>query len=528
MAEDGRAGLRYKAFISYSHEDDAEAARIHRRLESYRLPRRLVGRPTPYGPLPSRLWPIFRDREEMAASTDLSEAVRAALDRSGALIVLCSPAAARSRWVGEEIATFLALHPDRPVLAAIIGGEPPDCFPEALRTRGGDGICYEPLATDLRPGGDGPQLGLLKLVAGLTGVGLDDIVQRDAHRRIRRVTAVTGVAVAAMLIMAAMTVYALEGRRNADRQRAEAEGLVEFMLSDLRQSLKAVGRLDIMGDVNRRALEYYEHQGPLKNLPDESLERRARILGAMGEDDENRGEYERARQRYEALHSTTAALLAKSPADAERVLAHARSENRLGLLAITRNQHAEAWRRLARTRSLLASVAAWGEMRPDWLRLAGYAEGNSCATILRGGGEPARAIGHCRRAVVHNERLAALQPADATASYDLVFHLSELAEAQHASGEREAARLTQQRYLALMDRLVAREPDNMLWREQQMELYVRHARFLRIQGEPDEARRYRAEALAISRRLVARDPRNARWADFQRRLSQPRTEEQPR
>jgi hypothetical protein len=385
MAEERPGASRYTAFLSYSHKDAAAAGRLHRRLETYRLPKRLVGKVTSRGPVPQRLWPIFRDRDELPAATDLSETVREALAQSGSLIVLCSAHSAESLWVAEEIKVFRELHPDRPVLAAVIEGDPPACFPPALRAFGRDGTWHEPLATDLRPQGDGPQLGLLKLVAGITGVGLDDLVQRDASRKIRRVTAVTAVAVAAMLVMAAMTVLAIDSRREADRQRAEAEGLVEFMLTDLRQGLKGVGRLDLMNNVNHRAMAYYESQGRLENLPDDSLERRARVIGAMGEDDENSGDFGRARARYEALYRTTRALLDKDRDNPARILAHARSENRLALLAITRNQLAEASRRLSATRRLLASIAGWGRDRGEWVRLSGYAEGNTCATMLRRG-----------------------------------------------------------------------------------------------------------------------------------------------
>lgn len=524
--------LRYKAFLSYSHKDSSVAARLHRRLESYRLPRRLVGSEGARGPVPERLWPIFRDREELPAATDLSETVRAALAESASLIVLCSPHAAASLWVAEEIETFRRLYPERPVLAAIVEGEPGECFPAALRAFGQDGTWHEPLATDLRPEGDGPQLGLLKLVAGITGVGLDALVQRDAQRKVRRVTAVTVTALLALLIMTGLTVFALDARAEAERQRAEAEGLVEYMLTDLRQGLKGVGRLDLMYAVNQRALAYYDSQGSLENLSDDSLEQRAFAVGMMGEDIENQAdnetEYRLARDNYLVLYRTTDALLRKDPGNPRRILAHARSENRLALLAITMANRpnadrgpllAEARRRLAATRRLLASIADWGRNRAGWLRLAGFTEGNTCARMLRWGEDAAEAMEHCRRAVAFNRQLVSLHPEDPSASYDLVFHLLWLAEAQHAAGQAEAARGTQAGYLELMNSLISRDPDNMLWREQQMELYVRHARFLRAQGEPEAAARFLDEARATSERLVARDPQNAVWAGYARRLS---------
>jgi tetratricopeptide (TPR) repeat protein len=518
---------RYTAFLSYSHKDAAAAGRLHRRLETYRIPRRLVGAETARGPVPARLAPIFRDREELPAATDLSTTVREALARSGALIVLCSPAAAESLWVAEEIETFRKLHPDCPVLAAVLDGDPPDCFPPVLRAFGRDGTWHEPLATDLRRHRDGTRLGLLKLVAGITGVGLDALVQRDAARRIRRVMAVTGAALIAMLMLAAMTVIALDARRDAEHQRAQAEhqraqaeGLVEYMLTDLRQGLKGVGRLDLMNNVNRRAMSYYEGQGPLENLSDDSLERRARILGAMGEDYENRGDFDRARARYEALYRATAALLANDPENPARILAHARSENRLALVATTRNRLAEARERFEAARRLLASISNWGRNQGEWQRLASYAEANSCVVMLRRGEDRSAALNRCHRAVFHSERLAALHPEDATAPYDLVFHLFWLAEAQHAAGQAVQARSTQARYLDLMSRMVASDPANMLWREQQVEVYIRQARFLRAQGEAGAATRCIEEAGIISRELAARDPLNARWSGFARQLSQ--------
>src|SRR3954466_14006059 len=129
---DEAGAARYTAFISYSHKDAAVGRWLHRRLEGYRLPRRLAGSEGEHGPVPARLTPIFRDREELPAAGDLSEKVRAALAASESLVILCSPDAAASPWVAKEISTFRSLHPDRPILAAIAAGEPPDCFPPEL------------------------------------------------------------------------------------------------------------------------------------------------------------------------------------------------------------------------------------------------------------------------------------------------------------------------------------------------------------------------------------------------------------
>jgi len=76
--------FRYRAFISYSHRDERWARWLHRSLERYRVPRRLIGRVTSWGTVPARIAPVFRDREELPSATDLSRTVNAALAQSAA------------------------------------------------------------------------------------------------------------------------------------------------------------------------------------------------------------------------------------------------------------------------------------------------------------------------------------------------------------------------------------------------------------------------------------------------------------
>ena len=65
---------RYMAFLSYSHDDEKDAAWLHENLEEFRVPKRLIGQLTDMGPVPKRLSPIFRDRHELAALLDAVEA----------------------------------------------------------------------------------------------------------------------------------------------------------------------------------------------------------------------------------------------------------------------------------------------------------------------------------------------------------------------------------------------------------------------------------------------------------------------
>lgn len=510
MAAEARPELRYTAFLSYSHKDAAAAGRLHRRLETYRIPKRLVGTGTPRGPVPDRLWPIFRDRDELPAATDLSETVREALAQSGALIILCSPHSAGSLWVGEEIDVFRRLHPDRPILAAILDGDPPDCFPDKLRAFGQDGTWHEPLATDLRPQGDGAHLGLLKLVAGITGVGLDALVQRDAARRVRRVTAVTSLALVALLIMAALALVALDARREAERQRAEVGRQIEFMLTDLRSRLKEVGRLDIMAAVNRHALSYY-HGQDLDDFDTEALTRRALALRLIGEDYQRAGNYPNALVAGAEAHRSTAELLARAPDNPALIFAHAQDD--FWLAEIYRN-HRE-WPLAERHYSAYADAA--GRLiriapdNPDYMMEVGWGALNLGIVQLHGHRDPAAAQALFETATRWFDRTGRVRPGDANVQGEQANAYAWLADTFLAREQAPQSLAARRRELALRERLHRADRGNMarLYDLAKAERSV--ARVSSIAGQGEAAAPLFTRAYDRVLRLTRHDPRNQSW-----------------
>lgn len=508
----GAAAPHYRAFISYSHADTRFAGWLHRQLEAARLPDQ------------QRLSPIFIDHAELAAGPDLSAQVREALAQSAALIVVASPAARASRWVGQEIALFRQLHPDRPILAALIEGEPDTAFPEALL--GSPETPVEPLAADFRKGQDGKRLGLLKIIAGLTAQPLDRLVQRDAQTRQRRVMAVTAGAVILSLILAALLVVALRARDEARRQRAEAEGLVEFMLTDLREQLIGVGRIDVMQPVNARALAYYTDQRDLGELSPDSLDRRARVIEALGEDDENLGKIDLAYAKYAELHRVTLALLAKDRGNPGRIFAHARSENRLALIETTKGDIAIGYPRFKNAKVLLDQIAP-AQRRSEWFTLYSLVTGNLCAIGLKASDDPRLAIQHCEQAVGLAESQLRKNPADGAVRYDLSFHYFWLGKAWEAAGNRSRSAQAHAASLTLSDALIASDPKNMRWHEQHMELCFNQAKIARSNGDRQGFRRFIGLAESDAAMLAAHDPKNQYWLDYQRKIEAIKREEMP-
>lgn len=106
----------------------------------------------------------------------------------------------------------------------------------------------------MRRSGDGKTGARLKPVDGILGISFDKLVQRDQPRGYRRIALVAVAAVLALVVLSTFTVVTITSRRDAEAQRSHAEGLVEFMLGDLRTRLAPEGRLATL-DAARNALE---------------------------------------------------------------------------------------------------------------------------------------------------------------------------------------------------------------------------------------------------------------------------------
>ena len=181
----------FNAFISYRHSplDSQIAQRIHRQLERFKIPK-AIQKTTGI----KKIDRIFRDKEELPLSRNLSDDINEALIHSDFLIVICTPRFQQSQWCMREIELFLQTHSVEQILIVLAEGEPDDVVPPILMQD------REPLCCDYRmKPGKAKNIELPRLASAILGCRYDDLRQRQRQYKMRRMVALFSGALAASL-----------------------------------------------------------------------------------------------------------------------------------------------------------------------------------------------------------------------------------------------------------------------------------------------------------------------------------------
>ncbi len=500
---------RYKAFISYSHADGAHASWLQRALERYRTPKASRrARPD----LPERLYPVFRDSDELASSTDLSESIQRAMDDSDALIVICSPAARASRWVNEEIRRFRAIGRGDRIFCLIVAGSPDpasaDCaFPDTLLRDDGGRVLGEPLAADLTAAGDGKRNAMLKIAAGLLKVGVDELKRRDAQRRARFWSLVAAGSLLVTGLTIGLALYALHARREADVRRAQAENLIGFMLGDLRTNLERIGKLELLDSIGNQAMAYFAAIGE-RGTEKEMLER-AKALKQIGDVRFNRGQLEPALLAFRKALAQTRALYDANPGNNDYLFELGQAEFWVGYVAWQRGDLGSAYQSMQRYMEYSRELTTRLPGNDDYLLELSYAYAN-LGSIALAQARPGVALDEFRAGLALAESLFAKSPGD----YDLAFNVADtrswigttlLELGRLADGREEFAQA-----VAVMRPFHQGGQDKRASYD--------YCRLLILQADADinrgavgEARGALEESLGVYRKLLENDPSNTTW-----------------
>ena len=524
MAESPVSRFTYRAFISYSHRDKAWADWLHRSLETYRVPSRLVGTKTANGEIPRRLNPIFRDREELASATDLGREVNEALAQSENLIVLCSPASAVSRWVNEEVLAYKRMGRGERIFCLIVDGEPDatdmpgreaeECFCPALRCLpDSDGRPTtgrtEPIAADVRPGQDGKHGVKLKLIAGMLGVGFDALVHREAQRRRHRLLAVTAASLVGMTIAAGLAITAYIARNEARQRQAQTEDALNFMLGDLHDKLDSMGRLDLMAAVTDKAMSLFAASSP-GSLSDIELTQQSRALVQIGEIRLKEARYGAAMDSFQRAEQRSAELVARHPHDGRFLYDRAQAEYWIGYVHWQQRKLADANEWLTRYRDSTLALAKIDPDNQDWQLEATYGEHNLAVLALDRGDLNAAQQGF-EAELAKMEVLARRRPDDADLASKVADTISWLGNVAEQRGDLAGAQRLfgeQARQLASLRTL---HPGDFRRLSEWANAQELLATSLATTGRNEESRRALAEVSDTYVALTKHDPENVPW-----------------
>ena len=521
-----RLRTRYYAFLSYSHKDKGLADWLHRELERFRVPSALAGKLTANGVVPRRLSPVFRDEQDLSAGGDLADEIKAALAASQFLIVLCSPDAAKSRWTNEEIESFKRTRPEGCVLAAVASGEPfaseirgrqkEECFPPALRykyDRRGHQTAKraEPLAADFRNDGDNRRLAFLKLVAGMLGVGLDELVRREQTRRHRRMAWLAAASLGGMAITSTLALAAFQARNEAREQRREAEGLVAFMLGDLKDKLEPIGRLDALDGVGSRVLAYYSKQDA-SQLTDAALSQRSKALSLMAQVANARGDTKSALNFYRQAMAGTAESVRRSPSNPEAIFEHAQNVFYVGEIAESDGDLKTAESSMREYQRLARQMVALAPDNMKYRMEVQYAD-TDLGVVLSGQRRFGESVAQFNDALSTMNAISTADPANQDYRQSVAESLTWLSDAYRASGNYDRAIETRQRTVAVYNQLLS-QTGSVKYRQRMTPALRSLANFYLERGQYAPAAELARASLAQADMLVALEPANALWAEY--------------
>lgn len=504
---------KYKAYISYSHCDESWATWLHRALESYRVPRKLVGSTTGEGKVPARIRPVFRDRDDLSSASDLGGTVKRALTDSENMIVICSPDSAASFWVNEEIRQFASLGRANRIFCVIVDGQPSaagvasTCFPAALTEIG----LQEPLAADVRKWADGKHLSKLKLISGMLGLPLDQLRRRDLQKRQR----VWALAAVASVAIAAILVTAITARIAAQQRRVSGESLVSYKLNELRTMLnvsknpEGIERLGLRNQQDLQRLIDAAGDGP------EALINSAMDLRKQGIDLRKKGALSEALEKFQQSGALLAENYQRNRQRQSTFFELGQADFYIGQIHSEQGDMDKAEDFFMSYAEITRRLILQQPENAEWVLEMAYALTNlGRLQELRNDGDPERALQFMQSALEYNQIALVLDPQNDYYRSELGQSHAFLADAQRGVCDLEGALQSRQAGILLEREIVAEDPGNNIKTRRLAWAFSGLAVVQDERGFVDDAIKAFEAAISLMERLLVQDPddkKNTRW-----------------
>jgi tetratricopeptide (TPR) repeat protein len=519
--------IKYRAFLSYSHRDAAWAKWLQGALERYRIDKDLVGRQTATGGVPKTLRPIFRDRDDFSAGHSLTEQTLAALEASQFLVVLCSPDAARSKYVNEEIRHFKGMGRVDRVIPIIVDGKPEDsereCFPAALRFKiGSDGALTkereEPIAADARPEGDGKEIAKLKVVAGLLGLGLDEVVRRAERARQRHNRLLASNALVFLFLAGSATGSGIAAwkyfTKSEDLREVTVENAcdlapkVEVWFNEFGTSIDRL--IDLLKDSEQRLETAVQKGGDSPKL----RHCKAQTLIHFADGHRTLGDTEQSLNRAKEASSLLEGLVESQPRELawRHDLMKAYRKVGDGLDEQGFSTDALNWYRRSLDIGLgLTAVAAADPKTAEWqhdLSIAYNKIGDVLLFKLRNSTD---ALGYYRNSLAIRQRLAEADPKNPLWQRDVASAYDRIGDVFRSQGNSTDALNNYRESLRITERVATDQKRSSDWQRNLALVHDKIGDVERTRGNLTVARDSYEQSLIIRQNLIVKDEMNSRW-----------------
>jgi len=326
------------------------------------------------------------------------------------------------------------------------------------------------------------------------------------HRTAVAVAAVAAVVLAAVVAFSFRRVLAEEAV--AEQRRADAEDLLSFMVTDLRDKLEPIGKLDLLRTIAAKARAYYdEHPG------DRTVRARHQQLLAhanLGHVLQDAGDGHGALAEYRAALGLADGLAADEPANPEWRHEQSANHRRVGEVYEIQGNQAAA---LAERRAALAIDEQLLRDQPTNPTAASdrLQSKLDIGRALAAQGDLAAALAEYRGALAIAEDLRTRQPADPTRRREVFMCHSDLGAALLTKGDGVAALAEFRAAKAIASERVEQHPSDGEALRDLWETMLAIGRLLVDQAQPDAGLAELRAAAAIATKLVARDPANTVW-----------------
>ena len=291
--------------------------------------------------------------------------------------------------------------------------------------------------------------------------------------------------------------------------RGQAEGLINYMLFDLRDKLTPIGRLDLLDGVARQAAAYFE-QLPGERVSAESERNRGVALENVGNVRLAQGDLAGALAAYEARFAIAERLARQDPANAGWQRDLTVSHSKIGGVRQAQGDLAGALAAYEADLAITERLARQDPANAEWQRDLSVSH-SQIGGVRQAQGDLAGALAAYEAYLAIAERLARQDPANAGWQRDLSISHNKIGEVRQAQGDLAGALAAYEAGLAIAERLARQDPANAEW---QRDLSISHNQIggvRQAQGDLAGALAAYEAGLAIAERLARQAPANAGW-----------------